>query len=485
MKKASCFLFLFVFIIINVNSQVFIKTIKAPEQMSTSCVFSADGRKIFVGSNDKLIWVYDVASGKVSDTLKFHDGPVTTLAMSPNNILASSGWDKQVALWEIGSKQPKFVMQGHVDKVNSVKFNADGTILASGADDGTIILWDVLTGGKIKEIQAHKDPVTCVGWRSDGDVIASTSWDKTVKLWSVQSGELIAELTGHRNATNFVGYSITDKFLVTTSDDNSMILWETDSNKVFKKFEFYKKPVAAALFINNDNQIISFDHEGEIKIYNNKNHQMLSLKQAHVGKIVSFSWDPNSAMLATLGVDKNIHLWDMAEYTYFECLKTKLPTIESMKKPKGEFETTEQYERRLLDYDKRKMALVEECKKEAVLEKQALEKMKLEKDAEAYSHVTISLAGIGTYNADKAEYPVMIGKQTFYISMMLEDAKLFKDNWQKAKVRAVKKNLGGGAMEYYNLEMEHPVSGTIFMFGVFLTAKSDPAYKVFSEKNKK
>ena len=100
--------------------------------MSTSCVFSADGRKIFVGSNDKLIWVYDVASGKVSDTLKFHDGPVTTLAMSPNNILASSGWDKQVALWEIGSKQPKFVMQGHVDKVNSVKFNADGTILEIG-----------------------------------------------------------------------------------------------------------------------------------------------------------------------------------------------------------------------------------------------------------------------------------------------------------------------------------------------------------------
>jgi WD40 repeat protein len=439
MKKVFYFLFLSLFISISAKTQVFIKTIKGPEQMPTSCAFSADGKKIYVGSYDKLIWVYDLATGKVSDTIKFHDGPVTTLDVSSKGLMASSGWDKQVAVWESGSRQPKFVMKGHIDKVNCVKFSADGAILASGSDDGKVIFWDVITGGKIKEIQAHKDPVTYVGWRSDGNVIATTSWDKKVKLWSVQTGELIAELTGHRNVTNFVVYSNSDKFFISTSDDNSMILWETDSNKVFKKFEFYKKPVAGALFINNDQQIISFDHEGEIKIYNNKNHQMLSLKQAHSGKIVSFAWSPSMALMATLGVDKNIHLWDLSEYTHFECLKTKLPSIEFMKKPKDEFETTEQYERRLADYDKRKIALVEECKKDIVLEQQALEKMKLEKEAEAYSYVTVSFTGIGVYNADKVEYPVMIGKQTFYITMQLEDAKSFKENWQKAKVKSCKK----------------------------------------------
>jgi WD40 repeat protein len=485
MKKHNFILLFLFFIPFVVNSQVFVKTLKGPSQWATSAAFSKDGKKLYVGCYDKLVWVFDLASSKVSDTLKFHSGAVTTIDVSASGLIASAGWDKQIALWEEGKKQPLFVLNGHQDKINYIKFSPDGKQLASVGDDGKLILWDAVTGGIIKQIEAHKDPATSLCYRSDGNIVATTSWDKTIKLWSVASGELIAELKGHRNSTNSVQFSENNKFIVSGSDDNSMIVWETDSNRIFKKFDFYKKPVAQAFFINNDNQLISVDHQGEIKVYNTNNHQMLSVKNAHTGKINAYVWSPAMSLLVTVGIDLSIHLWDMSEYTFYECLKKKTPALESLKKAKGEFETTDQYEKRLADYDKRKLLLVEECKKEAILEQRALEQMKLEKDAEAYSWVNINLTSIGAYNADAAEYPVTIGSKTYMITMQMEDAKTFKDNWQKAKVRAVRKDLGNNVFEYYNLEMEHPISKTKFMFGEYLTARIDPAFKIFMEKQQK
>ncbi len=485
MNKKFTLLLFSVILSLSAFSQVFVKTLKGPQQWPTSAVFSNDGKQIYIGSYDRLVWVFDIATGKVSDTLKFHDGAITTIDLSANNVIATGSWDKQIALWQKGKKEPDFVLIGHLDKVNNVKFSPDGKFLASAGDDGLLIIWDVATGGIVKKINAHHDPVTSLCYKSDGSVIATTSWDKTVKLWSVSSGEMIAELKGHRNSTNSVSYSANDKFIVSTSDDNSMIIWETDSNRIFKKFDFYKKPVSNAAFINQDNQLISIDHQGEIKIYNNLNHQLLVVKPAHKSKIMNFAWLPAFALFATIGEDLSIHIWDMSEYTYYECMKKKTPQLEELKKPKGEFETTEQYERRIADYDKRKALLIDECKKEALLEQQAAEMMKLEEAANAYSWVNITLSGIGTYNADKVEYPVIIGNQTFFVTMQLEDAKLFKDNWQKAKVRALRKDLGGGVFEYYNLEMEHPVTKTRYMFGEYLTARSDPAFKIFMDKQKK
>ncbi len=467
-----------------VKSQVFIKNLKGPIQWPTSAVISNDGSQLYVGSYDKNVWVFDLSSGEVIDTLQFHNGAITSLALSKQGILASASWDMHIALWEKNKRQPLFVLTGHEEKVNFIQFSPDNKTLGSVSDDGTLIIWDVTTGGIIKRIKAHSEPVTSLCFRSDGKVIATGSWDKTVRLWNVTTGELISELMGHTNSVNHVMYSKNDRFIVSSSDDNSMIVWETETNTLHKKFDFYRRPVSQAIFINNDNQLLSTDQQGELKIYNTNNHQLLVVKNAHKGKIRGMAWHPEQGLLITTGEDLNITIWDMSEYTYYECLKKKTPGIEYLKKPKGEFETTEQYEARIKSYENKKIALVDECKKEAMIEKQALEKMKLEKEAEAFSWITLQLTDIGTYDADNEDYPIMIEKQTYILNMPPEEAKLFKENWQKAKVKGVKKDLGNGAFVYYNLEMEHPVNRKKFTFGEQITPNSDPAFKVFSEKRR-
>jgi hypothetical protein len=483
MKK----LYLIVLIAILSNPQGYaqkrVKTIAGPKQLCSSICFSNDGKLLYLGSFDKMIWVIDISTSKVTDTLKFHKGPVTAMDMSSENTLASAGWDGKVGLWKSGSSQPSLTLDGHVGKVTGVQFSPDGTKLASVGDDGKLIIWDATSGGKINEVIAHKEPITSVSFKNDGSMLATTSWDKTILIWNIYSDTPIATFYGHNALVNHVSFSSQDFFMVSAADDNSMIVWHVQAQAQLRKYDFYKKPLSKALFINKDDHIISFDNDGEIKVYNRRNHQLLSVTKAHKGKILAVAWFNKQSLLATAGEDLEIHLWDLSDYTYFECLKSKTAKIEHLSKPKGEFETTEQYERRIADFEKRKASLLDECKKETELELIAIEKMKLEKAASQYSYVQLSVKSIGTFDADKTLYPITIESQTYQVKMSIEDAIAFKDNWQKAKVKVVRKDIGNNNFQYFNIELEHPTTKTIYKLGEQLSENSNQAFKLFLEKH--
>ena len=67
--------------------------------------FSADGRSIVSGSDDRTVRIWDVASG--AETAK---------------------------------------MEGHTETVYSVTFSADGRSIVSGSWDKTVRIWDVASG---------------------------------------------------------------------------------------------------------------------------------------------------------------------------------------------------------------------------------------------------------------------------------------------------------------------------------------------------
>ncbi len=122
--------------------------------------FSPDGKILAAVLADKVIRLWDVATGKERDPLKGHGGDhggkVLALAFAPDSkTLASGGMDNTVRLWEVASGKELRRMTGHQSWVQAVTFAPDGRTLASGSQDHTIRRWDVATGKEVAPLGGH------------------------------------------------------------------------------------------------------------------------------------------------------------------------------------------------------------------------------------------------------------------------------------------------------------------------------------------
>jgi WD40 repeat protein len=179
-------------------------------------------------------------SPRLTTLLKGHDGPVTSMAFSPNSkILASGGDDGSVILWDPQSRQQiGEPLRGHdvlADVgVSSVAFSPNGKVLASGSGDGNVILWDLQTRQQIGEsLRGHNNWVKSVAFSPDGRMLTSGSSDNNVILWDPQTRQQIGEpLRGHDVLADVgvssVAFSPNGKVLASGSGDNVIILWDVD-----------------------------------------------------------------------------------------------------------------------------------------------------------------------------------------------------------------------------------------------------------------
>ena len=114
-------------------------------------VFSPDSKLIAFANNDNIIYIHDISSGKLIQTLK-----------------------------------------GHTDRISAISFLPDGKILVSSSDDQTIILWNIEQGIALTTLLGHTDSVNAIAITSDGRKIVSAGSDQTVRVWLADVDELLA-----------------------------------------------------------------------------------------------------------------------------------------------------------------------------------------------------------------------------------------------------------------------------------------------------
>jgi len=131
---------------------------------------------------------------------------------------------------------PQFVLQatlaGHTGKVQNIRFSPDGQLLASSGHDGQILLWDVQSNKAIRNLKGHTKAIYEVTFSKDGSLLASAGEDGVVRVWEVRSGKNMATFFNkpylHPNGTSYMSASFVvfspDKRFVYFSGDNGYVM---------------------------------------------------------------------------------------------------------------------------------------------------------------------------------------------------------------------------------------------------------------------
>jgi len=147
-----------------------------------------------------------------------------------------------------------------------------------------------------------------------------------------------------------------------------------------------------------------------------------------------------------------------------QSLKNEIAKISDLK-PKGEFETTDQYNARTKTGEEQKTRIEENYQKIINEFKPLADKFASETVQNSVEDITLSVEEIGSYNADKQLFPVTINGVTKDVMIPLQQAKDFKEKKATIKVLAEKKiSEDGTSFTLLNIRIVNPITGEVIIF---------------------
>jgi WD40 repeat protein len=140
--------------------------------------------------------------------------------------------DSNGDLWILDPSNMKVKMNwsAHEKAVFGLEFiNAD--VIASTGRDAKIKLWDVKSGQLIDEVPAHEYQAKSLSF--NGQLLLSCSMDKSIRIWDDELKLLkhinFVKNQGHVNCVNKVAW-LSKELFVSSSDDRSLIVWQIELN---------------------------------------------------------------------------------------------------------------------------------------------------------------------------------------------------------------------------------------------------------------
>src|SRR5262249_29666967 len=83
-----------------------------------------------------------------------------------------------------------------------MSLSPDGAVVATSGYDGMVRLWDTSTGRLLRVLVGHDSYTIGMAWSADGRYLATTgSFDLTVRIWEGRTGLPLKVLKGHKDAT--------------------------------------------------------------------------------------------------------------------------------------------------------------------------------------------------------------------------------------------------------------------------------------------
>ena len=286
-----------------------------------SVAISPDGKLLASSGHNNEVILWNIADRKKRKVFTGPSDSVMSVVFSPDGkLLASASLDGFVRLWDVVSRS-RHKTFSHGGWVKSVAFSADGKTLASGGGDqnGSVMLWDVNASQNhhITTFPGHNGIVESVAFSTDRRMFATASRDRTVKLWDIPNQQMHKNLTKHVNVVCAAAFSPDGKLLATSSRDNSIILWNVSSGETIAEFKIQGSSYvyAEGLAFSPDGKYLALACKDQaIRLWDVVERRQTVTLRGHGGAVTSVAFSRDGRRLVSGSRDRTVLLWDLSHF---------------------------------------------------------------------------------------------------------------------------------------------------------------------------
>lgn len=300
------------------------KSATAAEKPFLSLAYSADGKQLAVGGEDKLVHTFDGDTAQPVDVLVGHAGPVVGAMFVGDDRLVSVAADGAASAWTL---YPEWIWVRTigdpastelVDRVTALDFSPDGKLLASGGGapsrSGELKLWNVADGKLVREVaEAHSDTVFGVHFSPDGKYLATCAADKFAKTFQAADGKFLRNYEGHTHHVLGVAWSADGRTLVTAGADNVVKIWDFNTGEQKKTVQGFTKEVTAITFAGAGTDVVAVSGDKTVRTIKADNGSMNKTMSGSTDFVYACAASLDGAIAVTGGQDGVLRVWDLAK----------------------------------------------------------------------------------------------------------------------------------------------------------------------------